>query len=61
MLLYKLGRFLQMFGMLVMPAGMVGNIVDPARVSIGMSLAVAAAGIGTFCLGWLLQQASRPE
>lgn len=59
--LYQVGRFLQVVGMLVMPAGMVGNIVDPLRVDLKTSLLVAGAGIVLFTLGYLIQQASKPR
>ena len=60
-LLYKLGRFLQVVGMLVTPAGMAGNLVDPVRVDVKMSLMVAGMGIVIFTTGWLLQQVGRPR
>jgi hypothetical protein len=58
-MLYKLGRTLQMAGMLILPVGMVGNIVRPAQISVQESLVVAGAGVAVFMLGWLLQQAGR--
>jgi hypothetical protein len=58
--LYSVGRFLQVVGMLVLPAGMVGNIIDPVRVDLKTSLMVAGAGIIIFTLGYLLQQAGKP-
>ena len=60
-LLYKLGRFLQVVGMLVTPVGMAGNLIDPVRVDVKTSLLVAGAGIVIFTTGWLLQQAGRPR
>jgi len=53
---YKLGRALQLIGLLILPVGMVGNIYDPENVTVGNSLTVAAVGVGIFALGWLLQQ-----
>ena len=58
--LYQVGRFLQVVGMLVLPAGMVGNMVDPVRVDLKTSLLVAGVGIVIFTLGYLLQQAGKP-
>lgn len=58
-MLYKLGRFLQVLGLLIMPLGMVGNINDPERVTVKGSLIIAAVGIGVFGLGWVLQQGGR--
>jgi hypothetical protein len=59
-MLYKLGRFLQILGLLIAPVGLVGNVVRPEEVDVKMSLGVAALGIGVFVLGWLVQQAARP-
>jgi hypothetical protein len=59
--LYSAGRFLQVVGMLVLPAGMVGNIIDPVRVDVKTSLMVAGVGIIIFTLGYLLQQAGKPN
>jgi hypothetical protein len=61
MLLYKVGRFLQVAGMIILPIGVAGNIADPARVDVKTSLIIASAGILIFCIGWLLQQAGRPK
>jgi hypothetical protein len=61
MLLYKIGRFLQVVGMIVLPVGMIGNMADPVRVDIKTSLMIAGAGILLFTAGWLLQQAARPK
>jgi hypothetical protein len=61
MLLYKVGRFLQVVGLLVMPFGLAGNVIDPVRVDVKLSLMIAGAGIAIFLVGWLLQQGSRPQ
>jgi hypothetical protein len=58
--LYSVGRILQVVGMLVLPGGMVGNMIDPARVDVKTSLMVAGAGIIVFTIGYLLQQAGKP-
>jgi hypothetical protein len=60
-MLYKLGRFLQVVGLLVAPVGIAGNVADPVNVPLMKSLTIAVAGIAIFTLGWLLQQGSRPE
>ena len=60
-MLYKLGRFLQLLGLLIAPAGIVGNIVQRDQVTEGTMLVILAAGAGVFAVGWLLQQAGRPR
>jgi hypothetical protein len=59
-MLYRLGRFLQVLGMLILPVGLVGNVVRQEEVSLKTSLMIAAIGMVVFFLGWLLQQANRP-
>lgn len=59
-MLYKLGRFLQLLGLLIAPAGIAGNIVQRDVVTEGAMLAILAAGVGVFAVGWLLQQGGRP-
>jgi len=61
MILYKLGRFLQLLGLLIAPAGVAFNVADPVGVSVKTSLLIAGAGIAIFILGYLLQQAGRPS
>jgi hypothetical protein len=61
MLLYKVGRFLQVFGMIVVPVGIAGNMADPQRISLGLSLGIAACGMLIFTVGYMLQQAGKPK
>jgi hypothetical protein len=58
-MLYKLGRFLQLLGLLIAPAGVAGNVARPDEVDLKASLGIAALGVGVFAIGWLLQQAGR--
>jgi len=58
-MLYKLGRFLQLLGLLVLPVGVAGNIARPEMVGVRATLAIATAGIAVFAAGWGLQQLSR--
>jgi hypothetical protein len=58
-MVYKLGRALQVAGMIILPVGVVGNILDQTKVTLQDSLMVAAVGLGVFGLGWVLQQAGR--
>lgn len=62
-MLYRLGRFLQLLGLLICPAGIVGNVAVPEQkqITLKTSLLIAASGMVIFVLGWLLQQANRPR
>ena len=60
-MLYRLGRFLQILGMLICPVGIAGNVARPDEVSVKTSLIIATGGITVFFLGWLLQQTHRPR
>ena len=44
-MLFRIGRLLQVAGMLILPVGMAGNILDPDHVSVKDSLVVAAVGV----------------
>ena len=54
-MLYKLGRFLQLVGLLVMPVGIAGNLARPKDVTEGKELLIAGGGLVVFLLGWSLQ------
>ena len=58
-MLFRLGRGLQIAGMLILPIGMVGNIVQKDMISVQMSLVWAGIGVTIFAIGWLLQEAGR--
>jgi hypothetical protein len=58
-MLYKLGRLLQLVGLVILPFAIAGNMARPEEVSLGQSLALSAVGVVVFTLGWLLQQAAR--
>jgi hypothetical protein len=60
-MLYRIGRCLQVLGLLIAPAGVAGNLAQPEEVNEKALLTIAAAGAGVFFLGWLLQQAARPR
>jgi hypothetical protein len=58
---YRLGRFLQLLGLLIAPVGLAGNLANPDRVSEGKELGILAAGILVFAVGWLLQRGAKPQ
>ncbi len=58
-MLYKLGRFLQIVGMIVVPFAIAGNVLE--KLDLKDFLLLAAVGMVIFTLGWLVQQSSRPQ
>jgi hypothetical protein len=58
-MLYKLGRFLQLSALIILPVAITGNVAE--KLSLAESLVLSSAGVGLFILGWLLQQGSRPR
>jgi hypothetical protein len=60
-ILYKLGRVLQLLGLLLLPVAIVGNLSPESPLSLGQSLTLSGVGIGVFFLGYLLQQGGRPS
>jgi hypothetical protein len=58
-MLYKFGRFLQLLGLLIAPAGVVGNLVQRDVVTEGVMLTILMVGGGIFLVGWMFQQAGR--
>jgi hypothetical protein len=60
-MLHRLGRFLQLLGLIILPLAIAGNLAREDQIDLKTSLAMSAAGIGVFVLGWLIQQSSRPR
>jgi hypothetical protein len=59
-MLYKLGRFLQIVGLIVLPAAIAGNLApEPQGIDLWMSLKLSAVGVLVFTLGYWLQQMGR--
>ncbi len=58
-MLYRIARFLQLVGLLLLPVAMAGNIAE--RLDLRAMLILAGIGVGVFGLGWLLQQSARPQ
>ena len=59
-MLYKLGRFLQLLGLILLPVAIAGNVAREDIMPLRTSLTVAAVGVGVFALGWLLQRNRKP-
>jgi hypothetical protein len=60
-MLYKLGRFLQLVGLILLPIAIAGNLSPEHTLDLRESLTVSAIGVAVFSLGYLLQQAGRPR
>ncbi len=60
-MLYKVGRFLQLVGMLLLPIAIAGNVYDERQVTLWRSLTISGIGIAVFTVGYLLQQAGRSQ
>jgi len=59
-MLYKIGRFLQLVGLIVVPVAIAGNIAtEPPPLKLWTSLTLSGIGVLIFFLGYLLQQAGR--
>jgi hypothetical protein len=59
--LYKLGRFLQLLGLILVPVAIAGNIAPDTPLDLRASLTLSVVGILIFGLGYLLQQAGRSK
>jgi hypothetical protein len=58
-MLYKLGRLLQVIGLLLLPIAMAGNLVPDIPVSLGNMLALTVLGVLVFFIGYRLQQVGK--
>jgi hypothetical protein len=58
-MLYKLGRFLQVVGMILLPLGVAGNMARPDQVDLRTSLTISGIGVAIFIVGYILQQAGK--
>jgi len=56
---YKVGRFLQFIGLVVLPVAVAGNLAD--SLTLWQSLSLSVAGMLLFYFGWLLQQGAQPK
>jgi len=56
-MLYRLGRILQLVGMIILPQAIVLELLG--KVSLGQSLLIAVAGTSVFVIGVGIQRASK--
>lgn len=54
---YRLGRSLQLLGLLVLPFSVVSEVVE--KVGLGQSMLISAAGAFLFYLGYVVQHQSQ--
>jgi hypothetical protein len=54
---YKLGRFLQLLAMIILPAAIVGQMME--RLSTKGELMLLGIGVAVFYLGWRLQEGNQ--
>lgn len=59
--LYGTGRVLQLIGLLLLPLAIAGEISPNKDLNLSQSLALTAAGLCVFGLGYALQQYARPS
>lgn len=52
---YRLGRFLQLLGLCIVPSGIAGNVLYPQTVTEGVMLAILAGGASVFYVGRSIQ------
>jgi hypothetical protein len=60
-MLYRLGRVLQVVGMLILPVAIAGNIAPGEPLNLKASLTLSAVGVLVFVLGYAIQQAGKPR
>jgi hypothetical protein len=60
-MLYKIGRFLQLLGLILLPVGMAGNLARPDEFGTKSVIVMLGVGSAVFALGYLLQQFARPR
>jgi hypothetical protein len=58
-MLYKLGRFFQILGLILLPLAIAGNLSPERPMDLRSSLSLSAVGVIVFGLGYLLQQMGR--
>lgn len=61
MMLYRLGRLLQLLGLVILPVAIAGNLAREEQIDLKMSLTMSGVGVVLFTVGWLLQQTGKPK
>jgi drug/metabolite transporter (DMT)-like permease len=58
-MLYRLGRLLQIIGLILLPVAIAGNLSPERPMDLRASLTLSAIGVLVFGVGYLLQQMGR--
>ena len=58
-MLYRLGRVLQVIGMILLPLAIAAQIAPERAIDLKTSLTLSGIGVLIFFVGWLIQQAGR--
>ena len=58
-MVYKLGRLLQLVGLILLPLAIAGNLSPDRAMDLRASLSLSALGVLVFGVGDLLQQMGR--
>jgi drug/metabolite transporter (DMT)-like permease len=58
-MVYKLGRLLQLVGLILLPLAIAGNLSPDRPMDLRASLSLSALGVLVFGVGYLLQQMGR--
>ena len=58
-MLYKIGRLLQIVGLILLPLAIAGNLSPERPMDLRSSLTLSAVGIAVFSVGYFLQQSGR--
>lgn len=58
--LYRLGRLLQLIGMILLPLAIAGNLA-PDPIDLKTSLSMSGVGVAVFVVGYFIQQAGKPQ
>jgi len=54
---YRLGRALQLAGLIILPVAIAGNVAE--KLTLWQSLLISAVGMLCFYAGWQLQQGAQ--
>jgi hypothetical protein len=60
-MLYKLGRYLQVLGMILLPIGMAGNLARPEDFGPTSVFAILLVGSAIFTVGYIFQRVGKPR
>lgn len=58
-MLYRLGRVLQVIGMILLPLAIAAQIAPERAIDLKTSLTLSGIGVLIFFVGWLIQHAGR--